>query len=173
LSDRVLVDYRAVHDADTVRWLSSADLRATFGFSGDISVESHRRWVETARDTHLWAIVAGAGLHCGNTLVHVNPRHRSGYLQMYIGEPAARGRGLGDAALRETLSKAFQDLGLHRVWLHTLPGNLAAQALYRKHGFTSEGVERESILACGRFISQDRWSILADEWRAASRASPT
>ena len=173
MAHKVLVDYEVTHDVDTVRWLASSDLRATFGFTGDISVKSHRRWVEAALHTHIWAVLDAAGRHCGNTLIHVNLRHRSGYLQMYIGEPAARGAGLGNAALRETLTKAFDTLDLHRVWLHTLPSNLAAEALYRKHGFVSEGTERESLLAEGRFVSQNRWSILAQEWRSRRSASTT
>ena len=32
-----------------------------------------------------------------------------------------------------------------------------------------EGIERESILRAGRFDSQRRWSILADEWRQRGR----
>jgi len=160
-----LQPYGPEHDATTVRWLDSGELRATFGFRGAISVESHRRWVEASPDTYIWAILDARGIHCGNTLLHVNVRHCSGYFQMYIGEPAARGRGLGDRALHLTLAHAFETLALHRVWLHTFADNLAAEALYRKHGFILEGVERDAIQADARFISQNRWSQLADEWR--------
>lgn len=170
MAEKTLIDYCASHDADTVRWLSSGEMRATFGFNGTISVESHRRWVETSCNTHIWAIVDRVGLHCGNTLIHVNTRHGSGYLQMYVGEPAVRGAGLGSDALRETLEKAFETLDLHRIWLHTLPGNVAAEALYRRHGFTSEGIERESIRGSTGFSSQNRWSILADEWHNLRQA---
>ena len=160
-----LLPYGPEHDAATVRWLNSGELRATFGFRGAISVESHRRWIETSPDTHVWAILDARGLHCGNTLLHANVRHCSGYFQMYIGEPAARGHGSGDAALRLTLAQAFERFMLHRVWLHTFADNLAAEALYRKHGFVLEGVEREAIQSDGKFISQNRWSLLVEEWR--------
>jgi RimJ/RimL family protein N-acetyltransferase len=62
------------------------------------------------------------------------------------------------------LNHAFAALSLHRVWLHTLVGNKAAERLYLGAGFVEEGVERESILRAGRFDSQRRWSILATEW---------
>jgi RimJ/RimL family protein N-acetyltransferase len=164
--------YGREHDAATVRWLDSGELRATFGFSGAITVESHRRWVDASKNTHIWAILDAQGTHCGNTLLHVNNRHRSAYFQMYIGEAPARGRGVGEAALRLTMAHAFERLGLHRVWLHTFATNLAAEALYRKTGFVLEGVERDAILTEGRFISQNRWSLLADEWhRLRERAA--
>lgn len=160
-----LQSYGPEHDAATVRWLDSGELRATFGFHGAITVESHRRWLEASPDTHIWAVLDAQGVHCGNTLLHVNARHHSGYFQLYIGEPRARGHGLGDAALRLTLAQAFDTLALHRVWLHTFADNTAAEALYRKRGFVLEGVERDAIRAEGRFVSQNRWSLLADEWR--------
>lgn len=161
-----LMPYRPEYDAATVRWLDSEELRSTFGFRGPITVESHRRWLGSAVDVRIWAVQDTQGRHCGNTLLHVNERHRSGYFQLYIGEPNSRGQGIGAAALRLTLLQAFGDLALHRVWLHTLPGNAAAEALYRRHGFVHEGLEREALLAGSCFISQHRWSLLADEWSA-------
>ena len=168
-----LQPYGPEHDAATVRWLNAGELRATFGFRGAISVESHRRWVEASPDTYIWAILDTRGGHCGNTLLHVNVRHCSGYFQMYIGETLARGHGSGDTALRLSLEQAFGRFALHRVWLHTFADNLAAEALYRKRGFVLEGVERDAIQADGRFISQNRWSLLADEWRRLRERSET
>ena len=161
----ILQPYGPEHDAATVRWLNSGELRATFGFHGAISVESHRRWIEASPDTRIWAIVDSHGMHCGNTLLHVNARHCSGYFQMYIGEPLTRGRGLGEAALRLTLVQAFERLSVHRVWLHTFASNVAAEALYHKHGFVLEGIERDALRVNGSFVSQNRWSLLVDEWR--------
>lgn len=168
-----LQPYGPEHDAATVRWLDSGELRTTFGFRGAISVESHRRWIEASPDTYIWAILDARGVHCGNTLLHVNARHRSGYFQMYIGEPVARGRGSGDTALRLTLAQAFEGLALHRVWLHTFADNLTAEALYRKRGFVLEGVERDAIQVDGGFVSQNRWSLLVDEWRRLRERSET
>ena len=157
--------YGPEHDAATVVWLNSGELRSTFGFQGVITLESHRRWVEAAKDVRIWAIVDGRDLHCGNTLLHVNARHRSAYFQIYIGEPRARGKGIGDAALCLALERAFDHLALHRVWLHTFGDNVAAESLYRKRGFILEGIERDAILTDGGFVTQNRWSMLAEEWR--------
>lgn len=160
----VLVAYEKSHDRKTVEWLNSADIQASFGLRRAVTEASHRSWVDTNSDTLIWAIVDPAGRHVGNVLLKVTQRHRSGYFQIYIGEPIARGQGLGDRALSATLTKSFAELGLHRVWLHTLPDNVAAAALYRKHGFVFEGTERDALLSEGTFISQHRWSILEHEW---------
>jgi RimJ/RimL family protein N-acetyltransferase len=161
-----LVPYAPRHDAQTVEWLNAPDIRSTFGISQAVTPASHRAWMESAHDTLVWAINGADGVHCGNVLLRCNARHRSAYFQVYIGVPAMRGRGLGKVVLDLVLAHAFTDLDLHRVWLHTFPDNRPAERLYAKAGFVNEGVERESILREGSFLSQRRWSLLAPEWRA-------
>ena len=166
-----LLPYAPEHDAQTIAWLNSEDLRATFGLSQPATCDSHRKWVEGAVDVLVWALSDGTGTHCGNVLVHVNLRHRSGYFQIYIGRAASRGQGLGRSALAAVLAHVFGAAGLHRVWLHTLPGNTAAEVLYRRAGFVAEGEERDAIWRDGKFASQTRWSILEPEWRRHGAAA--
>lgn len=168
VASEVLVPYTADHDEKTVGWLNSADLRATFGLRQMVSLESHRNWVNAAKDTQIWAIHDHSGNHVGNVLLKINHCHRSGYFQIYIGESRARGFGLGEKALLATMSAAYETYGLHRVWLHTFPENVRAETLYKKHGFVLEGVERDALLVDGVYVSQRRWSLLASEWRGIS-----
>ena len=160
-----LQPYTPAHDRSTVDWLNGEDLRQSFGLTRNVTLESHRRWLESSTDTIVWAIHSDEQGHCGNVLVNCNLRHRSGYFQIYIGERQARGSGVGKLALRAVLDYLFFELDLHRVWLHTMPGNTAAERLYAGAGFVSEGIERESILRSGEFCSQERWAILAMDWR--------
>lgn len=161
----VLSPYASQHDRQTVAWLNTEELRNTFGITRDVTLESHRGWIEAAKDTLAWAIVVAEGRHCGNVLLHCNLSHRSAYFQIYLGDPTVRGRGIGKCVLAAILDHAFAALALHRIWLHTLAGNKAAERLYCGAGFVEEGLERESILRAGRFENQRRWSILADEWK--------
>lgn len=162
----VLAPYTSEHDEKTVSWLNSADIQATFGRRPTLTLDAHRRWVQAATDTRIWAILGPAGQHVGNVLLKINEQHRSGYFQIYIGEPSARGLGLGERALLAVLEAAYEEHGLHRVWLHTFAENVRAEALYQKHGFVLEGVEREALWMDGTYVSQRRWSLLANEWRA-------
>jgi RimJ/RimL family protein N-acetyltransferase len=163
----VLVPYTSEHNEKTVGWLNSADIQATFGWRSALSLDAHRRWVQRATDTRIWAILGLAGQHVGNVLLKINERHRSGYFQIYIGEPGARGLGLGERAFLAVLKAAYEEHGLHRVWLHTFAENVRAEALYQKHGFVLEGVEREALWMDDAFVSQRRWSLLVDEWRGS------
>lgn len=160
-----LIPYGQQHDAKTVEWLNNPGIRQTFGISRPVTPASHRAWIDSVRETLTWAMMVD-GMHCGNVLLHCNPRHRSAYFQVYIGVAAMRARGIGRAVLNLVLEHAFTDLDLNRVWLHTFPENAAAERLYASAGFVKEGVERESVLRNGAFCSQRRWSLLAREWRS-------
>jgi RimJ/RimL family protein N-acetyltransferase len=164
-----LIPYGREHDTQTVEWLNTPELRNSFGFSGHMTLDSHRRWVKAARNVLIWAILDERSVHCGNALLHSDLRHRSAYFQIYLGEGSARGRGIGRAALHAVLDYAFGPLALHRVWLHTLPDNAAAERLYAAAGFVREGVERDAVLRDGAFRTQHRWSLLHHEWLARGK----
>jgi RimJ/RimL family protein N-acetyltransferase len=156
------------HDEATVRWLNDPAIRESFGITTQVTLEGHRAWREQKTSVVGWAIESAQGRHCGNLLLDVNGRHRSAYLQIYIGEAGEQGRGLGTAAMALALDQAFGPLALHRVWLHTRSGNPRAMHVYRKLGFREEGIERESILLPdGAWADQTRWALLAPEWRGA------
>ncbi|MBK8870716.1 MAG: GNAT N-acetyltransferase [Elusimicrobia bacterium] len=160
-----LQEYNSAFDRSTVRWLNYPSVRRGFGLTYRISLSSHRQWRRGQKNLLFWGILDEKGRHQGNVLVHCNPRHRSGYLQMYIGSPRKRGKGLGQGALVAALDDLFFRRGFHRVWLHTLCRNSRVEKFYRRLGFSSEGVERGSFFRAGRFEDQRRWSILASEWR--------
>ncbi len=166
-----LIPYGREHDQQTVEWLNSSELRETFGLTRTITLESHRQWVESSRDVFKWAIEDENQIHSGNVLLHCTSLHRSAYFQIYLGSSQARGRGIGSTVLGVVLDHTFRNLGLHRVWLHTLTGNARAERMYEKAGFVREGIERDAILRDGIFHSQARWSLLANEWLSENRPS--
>ncbi len=86
-----------------------------------------------------------------------------------IGEPGLRGRGLGTDAVNAVVDFAFGELRMERVWLDTDAENLAAQAAYRKAGFTEEGRLRHAWFGDGRYIDGVRMAILREEWLALPR----
>jgi ribosomal protein S18 acetylase RimI-like enzyme len=71
-------------------------------------------------------------------------RHKALLIGMYV-QPAARGRGLGDALLRAALQAAQARDGIRVVNLTVTEGNAAAIALYRRHGFVAWGTEPRAI----------------------------
>lgn len=95
----------------------------------------------TGTDDRCWAIrEQAAGPLLGYTkLVGIERAAGVAEFGIVIGEPSARGRGLGAAALDATLDRARSELGLRRVWLRVVAFNERAIALYASRGFIEEG----------------------------------
>jgi ribosomal-protein-alanine N-acetyltransferase len=64
---------------------------------------------------------------------------------------AAGGRGVATAALRDIISVAFGELGLHRVQAETLLDNLASQRVLERNGFVRIGLAPNYLKIAGRW----------------------
>ena len=95
---------------------------------------------------------------------------RSATLGMFIGEAAARGRGLGAAALGALLEYGFGTLGLHSIWLSVWAGNVPALALYRRAGFREAGRRRDAWRWRGKLYALVYMDLLAEEFFARQKA---
>lgn len=83
----------------------------------------------------------------------------------------AHGTGIAARATMEILKYAFDDLGLHRVYLTVLSDNIAARKLYENCGFDLEGEFRDMIRLGGRYRSQAGYAIL--NWKEKTMESGT
>ena len=91
------------------------------------------------------------GLATGNGGVHPAKR---GVVEIGIGVRAAHhGTGVGKALLN-ALEQWARSTGLHRLQLPVVISNEPALALYRRLGFTVEGVLRASVVVEGRKLDQ-------------------
>ncbi len=80
--------------------------------------------------------------------------------------PAARGRGLGAAAVSLAVGWAFTELDLLRMEMTTTPENPAVPALAHRLGFTQEGVLRARNIERGQRVDIIWFGLLREEWLA-------
>lgn len=80
--------------------------------------------------------------------------------------PAARGRGIGTAAIAQIVEYAFVRCNLRRVHLQAIASNAAAIRAYEKAGFVVEGRQREHAWVRGRYEDIVVMGLLRSEWRA-------
>ena len=99
------------------------------------------------------------------SLCDIDNLSRSCEFHIMIGDKNQRGKGMGYFAITEILRHAFDDLNLNRVELKVLPDNEPALALYRKAGFTQEGLLRQYAFKDGRYRDTVIMSILREEWK--------
>lgn len=62
-----------------------------------------------------------------------------------IGEPSARGKGHAGKATRTVIEYGFEVLGLNRIYLHTLDGNIKNIRLNQSLGFKFEGLLQQAV----------------------------
>ncbi|WP_100401667.1 GNAT family N-acetyltransferase [Bacillus sp. FJAT-42315] len=166
-----LVPYTDNHHLKTVEWLNKPEVYESFGLTKKITIDSHSEWINSLRNTYIWAVYSTDNdIHCGNLLLFYNPLHHSAFFQIYLGEPKSRGKKLGYYSLIAVLEYAFETLKLNRIWLQVFPDNKNAINLYEKLGFVREGVERESHYSNSLFKDQLRYSILKREWMIRKEA---
>lgn len=77
--------------------------------------------------------------------------------------PGHWGQGIMKNALRQWLPGAFRRLALHSVVAYVEPDNTASSRLLRQAGFTLEGLLRDCTRRKGRYVSLQRYSLLASE----------
>jgi len=76
----------------------------------------------------------------------------------------ARGKGVGVAATKLILDKAFKELNLNKVYLNVLSNNKRAIRMYEKAGFLFEGEFRQDICINGKMQSLRWYSMLKEEY---------
>jgi ribosomal-protein-alanine N-acetyltransferase len=64
---------------------------------------------------------------------------------------ASNGRGLAGAAVREIITVAFVELGLHRIQAGTLVDNVRSQRVLERNGFTRYGMAPAYLHIAGRW----------------------
>jgi RimJ/RimL family protein N-acetyltransferase len=102
----------------------------------------------------------------------VNRRSRIAEITTLMVHPAARGRGLALAAVRELSARLLSEHDVHRVEAETYGFNLAAQRVFERAGFTREGLRRGAYDRAGGWQDGVRFGLLADEFRDDRRSEP-
>ncbi|MFN8638125.1 MAG: GNAT family protein [Dehalococcoidia bacterium] len=93
--------------------------------------------------------------------------HWTAGIDIFIGEPDARERGVGTEAVRMLLGYLFEVRKLHRVTIDPESGNARAIRSYQKAGFRLDGLLRHNEFIRGEYIDTQMLAILEDEWPAA------
>ena len=82
-----------------------------------------------------------------------------------------QGKGLMKRAMSCTVSRAFTDLGLHRLEANIQPGNSRSIGLVRSLGFRLEGYSPRYLKIGGEWRDHERYAITSEEWNVDSAQS--
>ena len=153
--------YKWVNDREVTLWMTS--LRYP------VSRKDEQKWIDDAPTNSFGgvrlAIETKDGKHIGGINLHrVNPEDRKAGLGIMIGEKDHWSNGYGTDAVKTLLSFAFDEMNLHRVWLHVFADNERAIGCYQKCGFREEGRLRQEVYQDGRYYDVVLMGVLETEF---------
>lgn len=155
----------------TLFWHQQEDIRDLYlGHPFPVNKEMEELWYNKVLTSNIPTTIFGIEVKESGTLIglslikDINFINRTAELAIYIGEEQMRRKGYSTEATIMTLNFAFNYLGLNRIFLKVLERNNAAIGLYKKIGFTVEGVLRDSVFKNGNFENEVIMSILKREF---------
>ena len=139
-----------------VAWRNSDAVRKNFIYQALFTRQSHENWIRTHVETGDVVQMIICNLTDDKPLGSVYIRdidrhHNKAEYGIFIGEPEARGRGVGTAAAKLMLRYCFEEERLHRVYLRALSDNGQAIRSYEKAGFHREGLLKDDVCIDGTY----------------------
>lgn len=86
------------------------------------------------------------------SLKHISYKNRNAEYAI-VTRKKAQGTGAARNATQELLQYAFNELGMHKVYLNVLEENLRARKFYEKCGFIEEGISKDAVRAGDKYAS--------------------
>lgn len=153
-----------IEDLDALHALASRPAVERGGIHAPhVSLDKRRKWFEGLTAQH-----CAIGAFAGETLVgwteltpYKNRLAHMGGAAVNVHDAWQRS-GIGSALTRAALDVADNWLGLRRIELICYADNEAAVALYRKHGFAVEAVQRGAVLRDGALVDAYMMARLKD-----------
>jgi RimJ/RimL family protein N-acetyltransferase len=157
------------HAPTMYRWMLDPAVRENIGLSRDPSMQATIDWLENAQKcTQIlpFAILLG-DQHVGNVVLdRIDSYLSSARFSIYIGEPSARGKGIGLTSTYLILKKGFSEQLLNKIWLTVHSRNYAAINTYTTLGFVIEGILRDEFWLNGKRIPVFYMGLLRAEFNS-------
>jgi RimJ/RimL family protein N-acetyltransferase len=115
-----------------------------------------------------YSIIVEDGKHIGSVGLHLNPKsiYNAGF-GIIIGDKSYWGRGYAGECIKLLGDLAFKKFKINRWQLTVFKENKKAIKAYKKAGFKTEGILRQTIKSRvdGKFHDEYIMSILKEEWK--------
>jgi len=166
-----LVRLRPIQEEDlplVLEWRNSVEVRKYLLNDQPIPLEAHRQWFESLEKDNrrrVFLIVSREDRPLGLVQLFAIDRE-NGHAEwgFYVADPELRRAGFGPEVEYLILCCAFDELGLQRVYCHTLASNRAVLALHERFGFQQEGVLRMHVRRGNQYEDLVVMGILHEEF---------
>lgn len=150
-------------------WMKDETVTRWFRFNTDnITIESTKEFIlendNKDKVNYHYAIVDDNDEYLGTvSLKNIDYDDLNGEYAIVL-RKMAQGKGVGSFATHEIQRIAFEELGLHRLYLNVLSDNVHAWKLYEYWGFIYEGESVDSIKVRGKYKSLKWYRKLKSEY---------
>ena len=147
--------YYAENESVMIRPLQSQDIEKLRGWRNDkhlstyladipyITKEMQKAWYQqylTDKDTMFFAVIdKNSNTVVGSVALYAFSNQKCEVGKIVVGDPSARGKGIGYGALILAMAVAFTRLNMETIVLSVHENNYPAKAIYEKAGFRSVG----------------------------------
>jgi len=158
-------------DLDNIMsWVNDKEVVGRYAyFTRPFTREEEAIWLEEkikSKTDIFYAVENDKEQYLGNVAIekiHWPAKH--GRLSITIGNKQERGKGHGYRAINLLLDRAFNEHGLHKIYLIVAVDNSRSMHLFQKCGFTREGQLKDHYIINGKFIDMYIMRILDDEFK--------
>ena len=153
---------------DIVRWRNQDEVRKNFIYQELFTRQSHENWiknmVEPGKVVQMVICDEKTDKPLGSVYIRdIDPVHHKGEYGIFIGEPEARGRGVGTAAAKLMVEYGFSELDLHKIFLRVFADNLRAIRSYEKAGFVREAYLKDEVCIAGKYRDMLLMAVIGED----------
>lgn len=150
--------------SEYLAWMNNPEVYRYLETGGDYKIEDLRKYLESVEANPFilfWAIhLKENGKHIGNIKIDpVNKRHGLGEYGIMMGDSDEWGKGYAKEASEIVIDHCFRELRIRKITLGVVEDNSAALNLYRKLGFSTEGVYKDHGYYDGKLCNLIRMAI--------------
>ncbi|MBC7391680.1 MAG: GNAT family N-acetyltransferase [Opitutaceae bacterium] len=146
-----------------VSWLNNPDVYRYMETGGNYNSEMLTEYLQDVekKDILFWAIlIRSTNKHIGNIKIDpVNKRHGWGEYAIMIGDIHAWGQGYAFEASNLVIDYCFNILNIRKITLGVVQDNEAAYNVYKKLGFTDEGLYLNHGVYEGKYCNMIRMAL--------------
>jgi ribosomal-protein-alanine N-acetyltransferase len=164
-SDRLLcVPLSLAHlSKEYVGWLNNPVIFKYLDNGGNYTLDTLRNYLSEVekKDILFWAIhLKINNKHIGNIKIDpVNLKHGWGEYGIMMGDMNQWGKGYAFEASSMIINYCFQTLNLRKINLGVIEENVKAVDLYKRLGFTIEGVFKDHIYHNSKYLNSLRMAL--------------
>lgn len=158
----LLRDFCEVDIPNKIKWINNPDNNSFLHYDIPLTYKKTLNWFRNKDDKkRVDCIIEYQGVPVGLIgLLALDFSNKKAEYYISMGDARYKHKGIATIATKLILEYAFDDLGLHKIYLNVDEQNEVACALYERTGFICEGLFEDDLVVNGKYINRKRYAII-------------